>query len=101
MRHGWAPFDDFCFTDHIPRNFIAFLERAFQERGVRCDVLLLSPRLSERAVVRRQIIEGVSAVSKITRANQQTGRIPLQVFDRRGGNDNVRFEGTFQSSSLL
>lgn len=45
------------------------------------------------AVVRRQIIEGVHAVSRVTRASQQTGKIPLQVFDRRGGTDNVRFEG--------
>jgi len=45
------------------------------------------------AVVKRQIIEGVQAVVKILRQSQITGKIPLQVFDRRGGQDNVRFEG--------
>lgn len=30
---------------------------------------------------------------KIFRQSQVTGKIPLQVFDRRGGVDNVRFEG--------
>jgi hypothetical protein len=54
--------------------------------------LLLSPRLSEAAVVRRQILEGVLAVSRITRINQQTAKIPLQIFDRRAGIENVRFD---------
>ncbi|KAF2096828.1 hypothetical protein NA57DRAFT_58715 [Rhizodiscina lignyota] len=78
--------------DDLDRNFIAYIEKAFQDRGVRCDVLLLSPRLSEAAVIRRQILEGVLAVSKLTQNAQRTGRIPLQVFDRRAGVDNVRFE---------
>lgn len=58
---------------------------------MRVDVLLLSPILSEAAVIRRQIIEGVLAVSKVDRMSQQIVKIPLQVFDRRGGAD-VRFE---------
>lgn len=78
--------------DDLPRDFIAWVERCFQERGLRCNVLLLSPRLSEAAVVRRQILEGVQAVSKLTQLSVQTNKIPLQVFDRRGGADNVRFE---------
>ena len=60
-------------------------------------MLLLSPRLSESAVIRRQILEGVHAVSRITRICQQSGKIPLQVFDRRGGSDSVRFEGNICS----
>lgn len=43
--------------------------------------------------MKRQIIEGVQAVVKIFRQAQVTGKIPLQVFDRRGGVDNVKFEG--------
>lgn len=42
-------------------------------------------------MIKRQILEGVVAVSRLTRANQQTAKMPLQVFDRRGGAD-VRFE---------
>lgn len=78
--------------DDLPREFIAWVERSFQERGVTCNVLLLSPRLSEAAVVRRQIIEGVQAVSKLNERSVQTSKISLQVFDRRGGADQVRFE---------
>ncbi|KAH0171775.1 hypothetical protein KCU82_g4271, partial [Aureobasidium melanogenum] len=78
--------------DDLDRNFIAWLEHSFTLQGIRVDVLLLSPRLSEAAVVRRQILKGVLAVSRITRINQQTAKIPLQIFDRRAGIENVRFD---------
>lgn len=78
--------------DELDRNFISWVERAFTAASIRVDVLLLSPRLSEAAVIRRQIIEGVLAVSRVTRINQQTAKIPLQVFDRTKGAANVRFE---------
>jgi hypothetical protein len=62
-------------------------------------VLLLSPRLSEAAVVRRQILEGVLAVVRLTKANLATGRLSLQLFDRRAGADNVKFERKFTSET--
>lgn len=71
---------------------MAYIEKAFRERGLRCDSLKL-PRVSLTAVVKRQIIEGVQAVVKIFRKSQVTGKIPLQVFDRKDGVENVRFEG--------
>ncbi|KAJ9665943.1 nuclear polyadenylated RNA-binding protein 3 [Coniosporium apollinis] len=78
--------------DDLDRNFIAYVERSFVDAGLKCDVLLLSSRLPEAAVVRRQILEGVQAVTKLRNVHQTTGKIPLQVFDRRDGVDNVRFE---------
>jgi hypothetical protein len=68
------------------------VEKIFKDRGLRCDVLLLSPRLSEAAVIRRQIVEGVLAVVRLTQANLTSGKLSLQLFDRRGGADNVKFE---------
>ena len=53
------------------------------------------PRASLASVVKRQILEGVLAVVKLYRGAQNTGKIPLQLFDRSGGVDNVRFEGLF------
>jgi len=67
------------------------VRHAFESRGIKVDVLLLSPRLSEAAVMRRQIMEGVAAVSRLGRLNQQMTKIPLQVFDRKSGAD-IRFE---------
>ncbi|KAK0910091.1 nuclear polyadenylated RNA-binding protein 3 [Friedmanniomyces endolithicus] len=78
--------------DSLEREFITWVEQAFVPRGVRVDVLLLSPRLSEQAVIRRQIVEGVVAVVKLGKGNQSSGRIRLQVFDRRGGVGSVGFE---------
>lgn len=78
--------------DSLERDFISWVEKAFSSRGVRVDVLLSSPRLDEAAVIRRQIVEGVTAISKLTVTNQNTGKIGLQIFDRRGGAGSVRFE---------
>lgn len=74
------------------RTFVSYIEKSFRDRGLRCEVLQL-PRVSMAALIKRQIIEGVQAVVKILRQSQLSGKIPLQVFDRRGGRDNVRFEG--------
>ena len=82
------------------RTFVGYIEKSFRDRGLRCDVLQL-PRVSMAAVVKRQILEGVQAVVKILRQSQVTGKIPLQVFDRRGGQDNVRFEGKSQRGCRL
>ncbi|KAK5001614.1 hypothetical protein LTR28_012452, partial [Elasticomyces elasticus] len=78
--------------DDLDRNFIAWIESAFHVRNIRVDVLILSPRLSEAAVIRRQIIEGVAAVVRLTRSSEATAKIPLQIFDRGAGVDNVRYE---------
>ena len=74
------------------RGFIAHIENIFKDRGIRCDVLLLSPRLSEQAVIKRQILEGVSCVVRLTRMSIATGKLSLQLFDRRHGQGDVRFE---------
>ncbi|PGH36053.1 hypothetical protein GX50_01065 [[Emmonsia] crescens] len=77
--------------ENVDRDFVYHIENSFRDRGLRTDVLILSPRISLTAVVRRQIIEGVLAIVKLSRSNQFSGKIPLQVFDRTGGIDNVKF----------
>ncbi|KAI9868456.1 MAG: hypothetical protein M1813_005900 [Trichoglossum hirsutum] len=78
--------------DELDRAFISFVEKAFHDRDVRSDVFFLNPRLDLAAVIRRQILEGVQAVSRLTRQTQSSGKIPMQVFDRRGGAGNVRYD---------
>jgi hypothetical protein len=68
-----------------------YVEQSFEARGIKCDVLLLSPKLAESAVIRRQIIEGVHAVMKLERNVQYTNKFPLSIFDRSTPS-NVRFE---------
>ncbi|KAJ9285557.1 hypothetical protein DTO021C3_6811 [Paecilomyces variotii] len=77
--------------DDVDRNFIFRIEGAFQSRGLRVDVMAPSSRISISAIVHRQMVEGVLAVVKVARNHQYSGKIPLQVFDRTGGPDNVRF----------
>lgn len=47
-------------------------------------MLFLNPRLQLTAVVKRQVLEGVSAVVFLNRQMQQASKIVIQVFKRRG-----------------
>lgn len=78
--------------DRLDNQFIGWVEREISQNGVRVDVLLLSPKLNEQAVIRRQIVEGVTAVVKLTQQNQNASQIGLRIFDRSAGANNVRFE---------
>ncbi|EAW09550.1 putative RNA-binding protein (Nab3) [Aspergillus clavatus NRRL 1] len=77
--------------EEVDRNFIFHVENSFRNRGLRVDVLVLGPRIPLNAAVQRQINEGVLAVVRLSRPNQFSRKIPLQLFDRSGGADNVRF----------
>ncbi|KAH8423937.1 putative RNA-binding protein (Nab3) [Aspergillus melleus] len=77
--------------EEVDRNFIFQVENAFRNRGLRVDILVLGPRIPLNAAVQRQISEGVLAVVRLSRPNQFSRKIPLQVFDRSGGAENVRF----------
>ncbi|KAF2738033.1 hypothetical protein EJ04DRAFT_574262 [Polyplosphaeria fusca] len=77
--------------DNLPRNFIRWVEDTFHQQGLGIDILILSQRLSEAAVVRRQILEGVLAIVKLNTTALAKGKISLQVFDRSRGADNVSF----------
>jgi hypothetical protein len=68
------------------------VENAFRTRGVRIDSVQISPRVSEEAVVKRQVVEGVLAICKLRRSNQDTGKIGLTIFKRRVGVREVQFE---------
>ncbi|PWY92562.1 hypothetical protein BO70DRAFT_357687 [Aspergillus heteromorphus CBS 117.55] len=76
--------------EELDRNFIFHVENSFRNRGLRVDVLVLGPRIPLNAAVQRQIQEGVLAVVRLSRPSQFSRKIPLQVFDRSAGADNIR-----------
>lgn len=78
--------------EELDRNFISWVESEIRKRGLKTEVMFLSPRLPVEIVVKRQILEGVMAVVKLTRRTQDASKIPLQVFDRSRGADNVRYD---------
>lgn len=82
-------------------DYIAWVEDSFRKQGLRIDVLILSPRLSEHAVIRRQILEGVLAIVKLNGEAVAKNRVSLQVFDRRAGAGNVQFEGSSSLSPIV
>lgn len=87
-------------SNAVASNFIFFVENSFRNRGLRVDVLVLGPRIPLNAAVQRQIQEGVLAVVRLSRPSQFSRKIPLQVFDRSGGADNVRSNGESPLSSV-
>jgi len=76
----------------LDRDFVSWVENELRGRGLKSEVLFLSPRLPLDAVIRRQILEGVHAVSQLDMQSQNSSKIALQVFDRQGGANNVRFD---------
>lgn len=86
---------------NISRNFILHVENAFRNRGLRVDVLVLGPRIPLGAAVHRQYVEGVLAVVRLSRPNQFSRKIPLQIFDRTAGTSHVRFTGGTHSVLLF
>jgi hypothetical protein len=75
----------------LDRNFVSWVEGELSGRGLKSEVMFLSPRLNLEAVIRRQILEGVHAVSLLDMQAQNGSKIPLRVFDRQDGASNVRF----------
>lgn len=83
------------------RNFVYHVETRFWNRGLRVDVLALGSQISLDAAVKRQASEGVLAVTRLSRPTQLSGKIPLQVFNRSLGADNIRSNGDTSMTSLV
>lgn len=76
----------------VNRDFVAWVEGAFKEKGLRPEVMFLHPRFPKDQVIQRQAAEGVHAVVELDMRAQNMGKIPVQVFDRSAGSNNVRFD---------
>ena len=74
-------------------DFIRYVEDTFRSQNLRSNVLILSGRFPEPAVVRRQILEGVLAIVRLDTTGLSKGKVSVQIFDRRGGANNVQFNG--------
>ncbi|RKF81058.1 putative RNA-binding protein C3H8.09c [Golovinomyces cichoracearum] len=78
--------------EQLDRQFVSWVENEMRSRGISTEVMFLSARLPIKAVIRRQILEGVIAVTRLSSTSQNSSKIPLQVFDRQGGANNVKFD---------
>ncbi|KAK0649433.1 hypothetical protein B0T16DRAFT_389485 [Cercophora newfieldiana] len=91
-RHGSdVPDVQLLLLQEVPREFVSWVQRAFHDRGLKTDVMFLSPRFPRDAVVQRQILEGVHAIIDLDYAAQMQGKISIQVFSRLA-NASVLFE---------
>ncbi|KNG47624.1 rna-binding protein [Stemphylium lycopersici] len=82
----------------LPRDFIRYVEDTFRSQNLRSNVLILSGRFPEPAVVRRQILEGVLAIVRLDTMGLTKGKVSVQIFDRRGEAHNVQFNGKIRRS---
>ncbi|KAI8627262.1 hypothetical protein F5Y19DRAFT_183569 [Xylariaceae sp. FL1651] len=82
----------FLLLQDVERDFVSWAQRAFTAQGLRVDVMFLNPQFPRDAVIQRQVLEGVHAVAELDFRAQQLGKIPLQVFDRSAGYNNVRYD---------
>lgn len=89
---GDIPDVQFVLLHEVDRDFISWTERAFLNQGLRVQVMFLHAHLPREAVIQRQVMEGVHAVVELDYRAQQTGAIPLQVFNRSGGHANVQYD---------
>lgn len=76
----------------VDRNFVAWIEGAFREKGLKSEVMFLHPRFPKDKVIQRQAAEGVYAVIELDMHAQRAAKIPVQVFNRSGGTSNIRFD---------
>ncbi|KAL9625609.1 MAG: hypothetical protein Q9160_000322 [Pyrenula sp. 1 TL-2023] len=79
------------YPQDVPDVQILILEEVDRSKSLRTDVLTLSPRITLQPVIKRQVLEGVQAVVKLTHLAQLSGKVALQVFDRSSGVENVNF----------
>lgn len=91
-RHG-SDVPDVQFLAHdVSRDLVDWLQRVFRDRGLKTDVMLVSPNFPRQAIVERQILEGVHGIVEIDHATQQTGKLSIQVFKRPGGSAHVQYD---------
>ncbi|KAK1968384.1 RNA recognition domain-containing protein [Colletotrichum sublineola] len=85
-RYGnQVPDVQFLLLQELSRDFIAWVERGFTDRGLKVDVMFLHPSFPREAIIQRQVIEGVHAIVDLDMHAQNIGKIPIRVFDRSGG----------------
>lgn len=76
----------------VDRNFVEWLQQTFFSRGLKPDAMFFNPRFSRDLLLQRHVLEGVHGVVELDITAQHKGKIPLRVFDRSAGINNVRFD---------
>lgn len=79
-------------VDELDRAFVQWVDGEIRSRGLKTEIFRLTPRISLPALLQRQIVEGVHAVTQLTFSSQNSSKIPLQIFDQRAGANNVDYK---------
>lgn len=79
-------------VEQVNGAFVSWVENELKARGIKTEPMFLNSRVSLDAVIQRQVLEGVHAVTLLDMASQSTNKISLRVFNRQGGANNIRFD---------
>ncbi|KAK9464433.1 hypothetical protein V1512DRAFT_213262 [Lipomyces arxii] len=91
-RQDQIPECQILVTDRVDRNYVYYVQKTFEDRLIKVNVLDISPRVSMSAVIRQMIIEGVFAVVVLNGNLQDQAKLSLQVFEKTPGASSVRFD---------
>lgn len=78
--------------DDLNRDFVSWVDGELRSRGLKTEIMHLNLRIPLEKVIQRQVVEGVHAVVLLTRSSEDASRVPLRVFDRSNGANNVRYD---------
>ncbi|KAG9247487.1 hypothetical protein BJ878DRAFT_492534 [Calycina marina] len=78
-------------TCTLDRAYISWIEKELRSRGLKTDVMMYNHRLPEDYLIRRQILDGVHAVSKLGMDSQNKSKMSVKIFERRIGSEEVTF----------
>ncbi|KAL0939534.1 RNA-binding protein [Colletotrichum truncatum] len=80
-----VPDVQFLLLQDVGNDFVAWVQRAFTDRGLKVAVMFFNPTFPREAVIQRQVVEGVHAIVDLDMQSHHYGKIPLRVFDRSSG----------------
>jgi len=78
-------------TCTLDRDFISWIETELRARGLKTDVMMYNHRLPEDYLIRRQILDGVHAVSKLGMDSQSKSKMSVKIFERKADGEEVSF----------
>ncbi|CAK7272848.1 nuclear polyadenylated RNA-binding protein 3 [Sporothrix epigloea] len=84
----------FLASQGLDWEFIKWVQGPFSERGLKTDVLYLTSHTPPRdSIIQMHVLGGITAIVDLDSRAQATGLIPVQVFNRSGGDKKVLFDG--------
>ncbi|KAI1274846.1 hypothetical protein F5Y07DRAFT_191677 [Xylaria sp. FL0933] len=91
-HHGTEVPDVQFFIGDVSNDFVSWVLHEFDRMNLRTATLPIMPRQSLDEAIQRLVVDGVHAIVMLDFPAQDRGVISLQLYDRSGGIEHVRYE---------